>query len=367
MVINAEFWRGRRVFVTGHTGFKGAWLSLWLQQLGAEVFGYSLAPASQPNLYDAVSLGSSLAGETIADIRDGSALSRALLSSAPEIVLHLAAQAIVLNSYADPVETFSTNVVGTVTLLDALRKAPSVRAAIMVTSDKCYENREWLWGYREDDAMGGHDPYSASKGAAEIAVTAMRRSFFATDDYARHHLGLATVRAGNVIGGGDWAEHRLIPDLLRAISAGQPCVIRNPASIRPWQHVLDPLSGYLVLAEALWRDGPGYAGAWNFGPHDGNAHSVGWLTDRLLQLWDGSPGWAAGSEPTSHEAVTLKLDIAKATSLLPWRPVWSLETALDSIVTWYKAFQQGDDMQALSLRQIAEYCRDAAQTEARRP
>ena len=351
-MIDPAFWRGKRVFVTGHTGFKGAWLSLWLGELGARVSGFSLAPPTEPSLYAVAGVRDGLADETIADIRDGAALAAAVRRADPEIALHLAAQALVLPSYDDPVETFSTNVVGTVS---ALREAPSLRAAIAVTSDKCYENREWPWGYRETDAMGGHDPYSASKGAAELAVASMRRCFFPPEG----RVGLASARAGNVIGGGDWSAHRLVPDLLRALAAGEPCFIRHPRAIRPWQHVLDPLAGYLVLAEALWRDGAAHAMGWNFGPREENAKPVAWIAEKLAALWGGPADWAPAAPPV-HENAYLKLDIGQATGRLPWRPAWSIEDALAAVAAWHRAHAEGADMLAVTLAQIAGFSRAAA-------
>ena len=362
MVIDPDFWRGKRVFLTGHTGFKGAWLSLWLQSLGAELHGYALAPDTEPALYNQADISSGMAGETIADICDRDALKAAIVSARPDIVLHLAAQAIVLHAYDDPVEAFSTNVVGSVALLDAVRHVPSVRAVVMVTSDKCYENREWVWGYRETDRMGGRDPYSASKGACELAVASMRMSYFDPADHARHRVAIATARAGNVIGGGDWAMHRLVPDLLRAILAGEPCQIRNPASIRPWQHVLEPLSGYLLLAEALWRDGPGFTGAWNFGPKPENAKPVAWISDFLSK---GTAAWDHDKRPSPHENIYLKLDISKAAAQLGWSPVWSLERSLEAIRAWFDAYRRKDPLRPLMLGEIEQYCRDAAARSTR--
>jgi CDP-glucose 4,6-dehydratase len=359
MVIDLEFWRGKRVFVTGHSGFKGAWLSLWLQNLGAQVFGYSLPPATRPSLYAVADVAACMTGEVFADIRNLATLQAALRRVRPEVVVHMAAQAIVLRSYEDPVETFSTNLLGTVTLLEAVRGVDSVRAVIAVTSDKCYENREWLWGYRETDPMGGDDPYSASKGAAELAVAAMRRSYFDPRNDQAHRAGVASVRAGNVIGGGDWGEHRLIPDMMRALLDGRTCVIRHPAAVRPWQHVLEPLSGYLCLAQALWRDAAGHAGGWNFGPLEGNARPVSWIADQLGHGWQGTPAWIAAGEAGRHENVQLRLDISKARTLLGWAPVWPLETALQSIVEWYRAYVAGADMRGCVSAQIDAFCRDA--------
>jgi CDP-glucose 4,6-dehydratase len=350
MLIDSAFWRGKRVFITGHTGFKGSWLSLWLQKLGAEVYGYSKAPPTEPNLYSVADVAVGMAGETIGDIRDIEQLIAALRRARPDIVVHMAAETIVLRCLDDPIETFSTNVLGTATLLQAVRSADSVRAVIAVTSDKCYENREWYWGYRETDSLGGSDPYSASKAAAELVITAMRQSYF-----NRSGIGIASVRAGNVIGGGDWAQHRLIPDLMRALMAGRPCVIRNPDFVRPWQHVLEPLSGYLKLAEALWRDAQRFGGAWNFGPLEENAKPVAWIADRLGSLWQSARPWVLADDPIGHETSYLKLDISKSRKLLGWRPVWSLDVTLQRIVDWFEAYQDGARMQDCVAMQIEQF------------
>ena len=364
MVIDPSFWRGKRVFLTGHTGFKGAWLTLWLHQLGAQVYAYSLPAPTDPSLYGVAKVSAYLSDERIADIRDLTAMKAALQHARPEIVLHLAAQAIVLDSYRDPIETFSSNVMGTVTLLEALRSVDSVRAVIAVTSDKCYENREWVWGYRETDPMGGYDPYSASKGATELAVASMRQSYFHPDDYAKHGVGVASVRAGNVIGGGDWARHRLIPDMMRSLMAGEACIIRNPGAIRPWQHVLEPLSGYLCLAQALFRDGPNHASGWNFGPREGSARPVSWIADELVRLWPDAPDWVRAGEPGLHENIYLKLDISKARALLGWEPVWDLANTLETIVRWYHGYHLGADMADCTRSQIDQFCRDMNNNQA---
>ena len=349
------FWQGKRVFLTGHTGFKGSWLALWLQSLGAEVTGFALAPATTPSLFDLAGVGNQMASQ-FGDVRDLPSLVLAMKEAQPEIVLHLAAQALVRASYADPVTTYGTNVMGTVHLLEAIRATPSVRAAVVVTSDKCYENREWLWGYREDEPMGGYDPYSNSKGCAELVVSAYRRSFFNRECGSGSGLPLASARAGNVIGGGDWAEDRLVPDILRAFEAGEPVVIRSPGAVRPWQHVLEPLSGYLCLAKALFEEGAVYAEGWNFGPFDADARPVHGVVEGLVQAWGGAASYRVDAVGAAlHEAHLLKLDISKARARLHWRPRWDLDTCLASIVAWHRSYLAGSDMRAVTLGQIASY------------
>jgi CDP-glucose 4,6-dehydratase len=339
MDVEPGFWSGRRVLVTGHTGFKGSWLSLWLAQMGAEVRGLSDAVPTEPSLFELARVGELV--ETVeADIRDAEAVRRAVAGS--EVVLHLAAQPLVRASFADPRSTYEINVMGTVNVLDAVRSDGDVRAAVNVTSDKCYENREWEWAYREDEPMGGHDPYSSSKGASELVTSAYRRSF---------GLRLASARAGNVIGGGDWGADRLIPDLMRAALSGAEVEIRNPGATRPWQHVLNPLSGYLVLAQALWED-PEAATAWNFGPAQEDARPVAWIVDRLAELWPGELPWARSEGDHPHEARYLKVDSSRARERLGWAPRWDLARALDSIVEWYAALRDGADMREVSLRQL---------------
>ena len=354
VAVNAQFWRGRRVFLSGHTGFKGSWLSLWLQQLGAEVTGYALAPPTTPSLFAVARVDSGMRS-VIADIRDAQALAAAMQAAQPEIVIHLAAQALVRPSYLDPVATYATNVMGTVHLLEAVRQAGSVRAVVNVTSDKCYENREWIWPYRENDAMGGHDPYSSSKGCAELVAAAYRNSFFPPERHAEHGVALASARAGNVIGGGDWAVDRLVLDILRAIAAGQPVTLRNPGATRPWQHVLEPLSGYLLLAERLVSEGAAYGEGWNFGPADGDAQPVSWIADRLTARWGEGARWIVAADARFHEAHQLRLDCAKARVRLGWKPRWTLEEALARIVEWQRAYLAGEDVAACSRRQIEEF------------
>jgi len=353
-MVDQSFWHDKKVFLTGHTGFKGSWLSLWLKHLGAKVYGYALAPPTSPSLFASAGI-SDLVDSTIADIRDFDSVTRALRQAEPDIVIHMAAQPLVRDSYKDPVKTYATNVMGTVHLLEAVRQCPTVRAVVNVTSDKCYENREWHWGYREHEAMGGYDPYSSSKGCSELVTAAYRRSFFNPNNHAHHSGGIASARAGNVIGGGDWAHDRLIPDCLAALLNGQDVIIRSPQAIRPWQHVLEPLSGYLVLAQCLYENGADYADAWNFGPEDSDAKPVEWIVARLCQLWGHGAGYRVdyGSHP--HEATYLKLDCSKARSQLNWSPRWSLERTLESIVEWTTAYQQSRNVHEICLEQILEY------------
>lgn len=344
----SAFWQGKRVLVTGHTGFKGSWLCLWLQSLGADVTGLALAPASGPAMFESARVGEAMRS-LIGDIRDPAAVRAAFDASDPEIVFHLAAQALVRTSYDDPVDTFATNVVGTATVLDAARR-PSVRAVVSVTSDKCYENREWPRGYREDDPMGGHDPYSASKGCAELVTASFRRSFFSDSSSA----SVASARAGNVIGGGDWATDRLIPDMVRAFSIGEPVVIRRPDAVRPWQHVLEPLSGYLLLAERLFITGDDYAEPFNFGPLDDDARPVLSIVERMAARWGAGATWRV-DDSGPHEANMLKLDCSKARAQLGWSPRLSLDGALDWLVDWYRADLAGADMHRTTLEQIDRF------------
>ncbi len=346
---SAGFWAGKRVLVTGHTGFKGGWLSLWLQKLGAEVHGYALNPPTEPNLCTVAGVAQGMAASTIADIRDPARMAEAMRAARPDIVFHLAAQPLVRLSYAEPVETYSTNVMGTVSLLEAIRQTPSVKAVVNITSDKCYENREWLWPYREDEALGGHDPYSSSKACAEIVTAAYRRSFLEAAG-----VGLASARAGNVIGGGDWAADRLLPDFFRALDAGKPLVIRSPNAVRPWQHVLEPLSGYLALAERLFADRQAFAEGWNFGPIDQDARPVSWIVEQLTAARAGA-SWQLDRNPQLHEANYLKLDSSKARACLGWQPRWNLQTALARTVEWHDGWRGGRDMRALTLSQISAY------------
>ncbi|RXN87021.1 CDP-glucose 4,6-dehydratase [Achromobacter aloeverae] len=358
--MNPEFWNGRRVFLTGHTGFKGSWMALWLQSLGADVTGFALAPPTHPNLFDIADVARGLCHH-VADIRNADALHRVMAECKPDVVIHMAAQPLVRYSYDEPVETYATNVMGTVHLLEAVRRVGGVRAVVNITTDKCYENREWIWGYRENEPMGGYDPYSNSKGCAELVSAAYRSSFFNPADYARHGVAVATVRAGNVIGGGDWAKDRLIPDILAAFEAGQAVHIRNPGAIRPWQHVLEPLRGYLMLAERLVEAGPEFGGAWNFGPHADDARPVGWIVERMGKLWGAGARWEVDNGQHPHEAHFLRLDITKAMTQLGWYPALRLETALQRIIEWSRARMSGADMRQVTLAQIQAYQATATQ------
>lgn len=354
MEVNPYFWHGKRVLLTGHTGFKGGWLSLWLQSMKAQVVGYALAPPTNPSLFDVADVGKNMTS-IIGDIRDLERLLAVCTEHKPEIVFHLAAQPLVRRSYIDPVETYSTNMMGTVNVLEAVRNTSGIKAVVNVTSDKCYENREWVWGYREDDAMGGFDPYSSSKGCAELVTASYRNSYFNPEKYKEHGVAVATGRAGNVIGGGDWADDRLIPDIMRAISLGNPVNIRNPHAIRPWQHVLEPLSGYLLLANKLYEDGAAYAEAWNFGPADEDAKPVQWIVEELTRAWGEGASWVPHDGDHPHEANYLKLDCSKAKQRLDWHPRWSLAGSLGTITDWHHAYQDDKDMRTFSLRQIQQY------------
>jgi CDP-glucose 4,6-dehydratase len=349
--MNVAFWRGKRVFLTGHTGFKGSWLSLWLQHMGAETIGFALESPSDPSLFEVAKVAEGMTS-LHGDIRRLDALSAAIAQHQPEIVIHMAAQSLVRLSYTVPVDTYATNVMGSVYLLEAVRHCPSVQAVVMVTSDKCYENREWPWGYRENEPMGGYDPYSNSKGCSELVTAAYRQSFFRAGGHAAR---VASARAGNVIGGGDWALDRLIPDMVRATEQGQPVFVRNPEAIRPWQHVLEPLSGYLTLAEKLYEGGAGLCDGWNFGPRDDDAKPVRWIAERFTKLWGNGASSVQDQGNHPHEAHYLKLDCSKARGSLGWTPRWSLEQALHHIVNWHRAHQQGDDMRSITLNQIDSY------------
>lgn len=352
--MNRDFWKGKRVLITGHTGFKGAWLSLWLERLGAEITGYSLDPPSVPSLYELAGIADTI-HDVRADVRDYNRLRKTVETYPPEIIFHLAAQSLVRRSYCDPIETYSTNVMGTVNLLEAVRQVGGVRVVVNVTSDKCYENREQIWGYRESDPMGGYDPYSSSKGCAELITAAYRNSFFNSKDYPNHRVALASARAGNVIGGGDWGEDRLIPDCVRATLKGEKIVIRRPASTRPWQHVLEPLNGYLMLAERLYNDGIEFTQGWNFGPIDQDAKNVEWIVRKFCEGWNNAPGYIIEKNPQPHETNCLKLDCSKAMTVLGWMPKWDVETALYKVIQWTKHYQEGRDVKNICYHQIEEY------------
>lgn len=352
--MNPSFWRGKKVFLTGHTGFKGSWLSIWLQMHGAELTGYALEPPTDPSLFQLANVSHGMKS-TIADVRDLASLSDAIQEAQPEILIHMAAQPIVRYAYSHPVETFATNVMGTVHVLEAAACTPSIKVALMVTSDKCYENQEWVWGYRESESLGGQDPYSSSKGCAELVTKAYRASFFNPERYGSHGVAVASARAGNVIGGGDWASDRLVPDIMRSVEAGKPVLIRNPISTRPWQHVLVPLSGYLVLAERLWEDGPTFGEGWNFGPDDDDARPVSWIVERVTRLWGEGASWELDQASHPHEDTYLKLDCSKAKARLKWTPKISLDTALEWIVEFYRVHFQNGDLRAVTEEQIRRF------------
>lgn len=349
MGVDPDFWAGRRVLLTGHTGFKGSWLALWLESLGAEVVGLSKGVPTTPSLFELARVGEGLRSID-GDICDLRVVEQAVADSRAEVLIHMAAQSLVRRSFERPVETYATNVMGTVHVMDAARRAEGLRVVVNVTTDKCYENREWVWGYREHEAMGGHDPYSSSKGCSELVTSAYRRSFA----QGQQAPAIASARAGNVIGGGDRAEDRLIPDLMQAAMEGRPAVIRNPDAIRPWQHVLNPLSGYLVLAQTLWGSRE-HAEGWNFGPEDADARPVSWIIDRLSEAWGEPIAWQLEEGEKPHEAQYLKLDSSKARTRLGWTPVWGLADALTSIATWYRTERSGGDLRGHALDQIAAF------------
>lgn len=349
-----DFWKGKRVFLTGHTGFKGSWLSIWLHMLGAEVTGYALPPPTEPNLFELAHVGD-LVHSVIADVRDLRTLTASVKAAQPEIVIHMAAQPIVRDSYKNPVETYEINVMGTVNLLESVRKVGGVRVLVNVTTDKCYENQERPRGYRESEPLGGFDPYSNSKACSELVTSAYRNSFFNPKEYGTHRVAVATARAGNVIGGGDWANDRLVPDCIRALLKREKIRVRNPRAIRPWQHVLEPLSGYLMLAQALYTDGQRFADAWNFGPPDDDAKSVEWLVREICRKWGGDADFVVDHEKHPHEAQYLKLDCSKAARLLRWQPRWRLEQAIDAVMEWVHVYRSGGDVRAECMRQITQY------------
>lgn len=350
--VNGTFWKGKRVFLTGHTGFKGSWLTLWLEDMGAVVKGFSLEPYTQPNLFEVAKVSSGIESE-IGDIRDYEKLKSSIESFSPNIILHLAAQPLVRDSYEDPLGTYETNVMGTANLLQASRGLSDLKSIVIVTTDKCYENREWEWGYRENEAMGGYDPYSSSKGCAELLTSSYRRSFF--DEKG---IGIASVRAGNVIGGGDWADDRLLPDILRSFEKNEPVIIRNPDAIRPWQHVLEPLSGYLLLLQKLWKEPKLYSESWNFGPYNDDIKSVKWIIENMIDLWPGN-SWKLDEKINAHESSVLSLDISKALNNLGWTPTWDLQIALKRILKWHRDWLDGADMHRISLSEINEFTKES--------
>lgn len=354
-VATGNFWDGKRVFLTGHTGFKGSWLSLWLNKLGAKVYGYALEPPTNPSLFKLAHVEEILQSHMIGDVRELTVLKHAVQEVQPEIVIHMAAQPLVRDSYTIPVETYATNVMGTVHMLEAVRQCSAVRAVVNVTTDKCYENREWVWGYRENESMGGYDPYSNSKGCSELVTAAYRSSFFNKNHIHDHNVAVATARAGNVIGGGDWAGDRLIPDIIRAIMGGEAVKIRNPNSIRPWQHVLEPLSGYMLLAQHLYESGTEYAEGWNFGPADTDAKPVGWIVRELCEQWGNGARYEIDTGSHPHEAHYLKLDCSKAQMQLGWSPRWNLNKALETIIEWTKDYCENRDIRNTCLQQINMY------------
>ena len=350
-MIDASFWAGKRVYLTGQTGFKGSWLSLWLADMGAVVKGYALSPSTNPSLFEQARIGETIDSQA-GDIRDFESLKTSMVAFDPEILIHMAAQPLVRFSYKEPLETYDTNVMGTAKVLEAGRSCANLKAIISVTTDKCYENKEWVWGYREDEPMGGYDPYSSSKGCAELVTSAYRRSFM-----QEQGIGLASARAGNVIGGGDWANDRLIPDILRAFEKNQPVVIRNPASTRPWQHVLEPLSGYLVLAQNLYQNPLEFSEGWNFGPYEEDAKPVDWILNHMVESWSGAK-WVLDKKAHPHEAGYLKLDISKAKTRLDWQPTWRLEHTLAKVIEWHQAWLNKQDMQQVCINEIHEFMRD---------
>lgn len=350
-----SFWKGRRVFLTGHTGFKGSWMSLWLQSLGASVSGLALAPPTQTNLWEIARVATEMTASVHGDVQDADALALAMDAARPEIVMHMAAQSLVRASYQEPVRTYGTNVMGTVNLLEAVRQTPGVRAVLIITTDKCYENLEVQRGYRETDPMGGRDPYSNSKGCAELVTAAYRASFFNPPQNDQHGVSVASVRAGNVIGGGDWAADRLVPDLLSAFDRGAPVQIRHPHALRPWQHVLEPLRGYLMLAERLVLEGAKFAEGWNFGPEEDDAKPVEWIVQQMANRWGKGAVWKKDEREYPHEATLLRLDISKARHRLNWHPALRISDALDLTLAWNKAWRAGADMREVTLKQIASY------------
>jgi CDP-glucose 4,6-dehydratase len=358
VLLDDSFWKGKKVLITGHTGFKGSWLSMWLNRLGAKVIGYALSPPTENNLFELCNL-EEVSRTVFGDIRDYEKLYKLMLEANPDIVIHMAAQPLVKNSYHNPLDTYEINIMGTVNLLEAVRKVTeekkTIKAVINVTSDKCYENKEWERGYRETDRLGGYDPYSNSKACSEFVTASYRDSFFNPKTYSMHGVALASARAGNVIGGGDFSSNRLVPDCIRALLKNEVIVIRNPRSIRPWQHVLEPLSGYLLLAQKLYQEGTVFAGSWNFGPLEQDTREVEWVVNRICQKWGHSVSFEVDNSNSVHEARNLKLDCSKANRELGWIPNWSLEHAIDKVLEWTKAYKEQQSLQDLCLKQIEDY------------
>jgi len=353
-LIDKYFWRGKKVFITGHTGFKGSWLCLWLYLLKADITGFALKPPTNPNLFGLCKIDK-LTTSITSDVRDYKSLAKAIKAVRPDIIIHMAAQSLVRESYKNPVDTYSINVMGTVNLFEAVRNTDGVKAVINVTTDKCYENREWFWGYRENEPMGGYDPYSNSKACSELITSAYRNSFFNPKNYNSHGVGIASVRSGNVIGGGDWSADRLMPDCVRALLDKKRIVLRNPNAVRPWQHVLEPLSGYLLLAQKLYNNGPKYSEGWNFGPDEGDAKPVEWIVKKICEKWGQNASYKIDKGEHPHEAHYLKLDCSKAKEKLGWYPRWNLEKAIDSVIEWTQAYQENKDVIKACLKQIEEY------------
>jgi CDP-glucose 4,6-dehydratase len=355
MVMDDSFFKGKKILITGHTGFKGSWLSLLLSYFKSDIYGFALEPPTSPSLFNEARVENYIKSY-IGDIRDYKLFLDTVEKIKPEIIIHMAAQPLVRQSYKDPVETYSTNVIGVVNLFEVVRQVPGIKVVLNVTTDKCYENREWHWGYRENEPLGGYDPYSSSKACSELVTAAYRNSYFNPEFFKDHGVAIATARAGNVVGGGDWAEGRLIPDFIKAIVNNKPVVIRSPRAIRPWQHVLEPLTGYLSLVEKLYMHGQDFVGAWNFGPDDIDAKNVEWIVDNLYQLWGDGAGYKIEADQlTLHEAHYLKLDCSKAKALLEWHPKWHIDHTIKSIVEWNQAFLKGDNILDFTFGQIKDY------------
>ena len=352
-----NFWKAKKVFITGHTGFKGSWLCIWLRLLEAEIAGYSLCPPTNPSMYEQCNINKIVNTSTIADVTNYSLLNKNMLEAKPDVVIHMAAQALVGEGYENPRETYSTNVLGTVNVLESVKNCNSVKAVLIVTSDKCYENNEWFWSYRENDPLGGYDPYSSSKACAEIVTSAYRNSFFHPDNYSKHGVAIASARAGNVIGGGDWAKDRLIPDCIRSLLKNKEIVVRNPHAVRPWQYVLEPLSGYLLLTQKLFEHGVEFGNAWNFGPNNEDAKTVEWVVEKICKKWSSDARFKISEGKQLHEANYLKLDCSKTKAKLGWHPQWNIEKSIDKIIEWVRNYKQGNDLFEICSRQIDDFDR----------